>query len=402
LEKRVLVYTNHFYPENFRINELVFSLSLDGFSVSVITCIPNYPQGKFYKGYNIFNKLHEKLNKNLKVYRMPHIPRGNGSKINLILNYFSFFISTFIFTIYIMIFKKKYDKIIVHHTSPILITFHPIIYKIIRRSKIILWDLDMWPQTLIAMNIIKNKLSINFFEKLMKFVYMQYDKILLGSQSFIEIGRKRTSQNNLEYFPNWAEKLYFEEINTPKKKLKFPEGFNILYTGNIGEAQDFNTIVEAAKSLNNYNINFILIGDGRYRRDLSFQIKREGLKNIYLFDYQPQETIPYYFSVSEVLIFTLKAKDIFSKTVPAKLQAYMSAKKPIIGIISGEGKQIIEKSKCGFAIPSGKPEILISKILKLKDFDKKRREKLGKNGFEYYVNNFDYQNRINQLKKIIN
>ena len=95
-------------------------------------------------------------------------------------------------------------------------------------------------------------------------------------------------------------------------------------------------------------------------------------------------------------------KDIFSKTVPAKLQAYMSAKKPIIGIISGEGKRIIEESKCGFAIPSGKPEILISKILKLKDFDKKRREKLGKNGFEYYGNNFEYQNRINQLKKIIN
>ena len=401
MEKRILVYTNHFYPENFRINEIAFILSKTRFKVHVISCIPNYPKGKFFKGYSFFKKRNEYLNHNLKVTRLPLIPRGNGSKLNLVINYFTYFISTFFYTAYLILFKKKYDYILVHHTSPIFIAVHPIVYKIFRKNKIILWDLDMWPDTLQALNIISNRNIINLLESIMKNVYKSYDKILIGSNSFFEIAQKRVEASKIEFFPNWAEDVYFNKIKKPKNILFFPSGFNILYAGNIGEAQDFNTIINSAKELNSHSVNFIFIGDGRFKNEFYNKLEKLNIDNIYLYNYQDIENIPYYFSISDALLLTLKNKDIFNRTVPAKLQSYMSAKKPIIGIINGEGKKIIKNSNCGITVLPGEERNFTKKILDLKYSDNKYLEGLGNNAYKYYMENFDFNLRYNQLINIL-
>ena len=161
MAKRILVYTNQFYPEQFKINEIVDWLSTKNNHIRVITGIPNYPKGNFYDGYGLFSNLNTNYKKNVIVNRMPLIPRGNGNFFLRSLNYITYFTSTFFFTLYLIIFKPKYDVIFVHHTSPILIAIHPIVYGLFYKTKRYLWDLDLWPDTLKAMGVIKSLLYIN-------------------------------------------------------------------------------------------------------------------------------------------------------------------------------------------------------------------------------------------------
>ena len=120
MAKRVLIYTNHFYPENFKVNEIAALFAGEDLEVQVITGVPNYPAGKIYEGYGFFKRNKEKVGE-VRVKRLPLIPRGSGSGIRLIFNYLSYFLSTFFYTVYLSFFKKKYDVVFVHHTSPIFV-----------------------------------------------------------------------------------------------------------------------------------------------------------------------------------------------------------------------------------------------------------------------------------------
>ena len=204
MAKRILVYTNHYYPEQFKINDIVEWLNSFNYQVRVITCMPNYPSGKFYKGYNFFKSFVER-NNNIIVNRLPVIPRGTGSSIMIILNYLSYFISCSLFTLYLGLFIKKYDVILVHHTSPFFIAINPILYGWFKKSKKVLWDLDIWPETLQAVGIIKSKKIINSLKKIVSYVYSFYDKILISSNGLKPIVRERF-KGSIEYFPNWADK----------------------------------------------------------------------------------------------------------------------------------------------------------------------------------------------------
>ena len=160
MAKRILIYTNHFYPEQFKINEIVEWLSIRESHIRIITGLPNYPSGKIIKEYsNIFKD-------NVIINRLFLVPRGSGSNLMLIINYLSYFISCFFFTIYIALFKKKYDVVFVHHTSPIFIAFHPVVYSFFKKTKKILWDLDIWPESLQAVGVVKSSFIISSLEGL--------------------------------------------------------------------------------------------------------------------------------------------------------------------------------------------------------------------------------------------
>ena len=187
MAKRILIYTNHFYPEQFKINEVVDWLSKEDFHIRVITCIPNYPSGKFYKGFGVKSIRDDYYQNNVIVNRLPLIPRGNGNYFIRFFNYLTYFISTFFFTIYLLIFIKKYDKILVHHTSPILIAINPILYGFFYKVEKYLWDLDIWPDTLSAVGVIKSKNILKLIESIVTHIYSFYDKILISSMGFKEI-----------------------------------------------------------------------------------------------------------------------------------------------------------------------------------------------------------------------
>lgn len=403
MAKRILIYTNHFYPENFKVNEIADILADQGNYVHVITGLPNYPAGKIFDGYGFFKKGNEEIRNNLTVKRLPLIPRGDGSKFRLILNYLSYFCSVCLYTLYIICSKKKFDVVFVHHTSPFFITLPPALYSWIRGSKSILWDLDMWPDTLVALGMLKTKIIINVMEWGMSRVYRTYDHILLGSRSFLEKAIQRVGEGRAYYFPNWAEEIFEREsFDSPDFEYHFPEGLKIMYAGNIGQAQDFQQLLKTIIILKDKPVSWLLVGDGRKREWFEKQIILEGLTSkVIFYGNQHIRYMPYFFSNADIMFLSLKDELIFHKTVPAKLQAYMASGKPVLAMISGEGAKLIKESSGGLVADSGDFKELSNLVIKFLELDQEDLVKMGANNLAYYKENFSLQARKEQLIEII-
>ena len=403
MAKRILIYTNHFFPEQFKINEIVDWLSSENYEIRVVTGLPNYPSGKFYKGYGLHSIFNTEYSRKVIVNRLPLIPRGRGSYLMLILNYISYFISAFIFTIYLLL-KKKYDFIFVHHTSPILVAIHPIIYCFFKRkTKKYLWDLDIWPETLEAMNVIKSKRLLYQISQLVKFIYSYYDKILIGSEGFREIIEKRFNKQII-YFPNWAEYEIEQNINNKEIDIILPQNkFIIMYTGNIGVAQNFNSLLTTINALKSEEIFWVFIGGGRFKKEFIKTLEEKNLLENCLFKDQVKVSkIPSFAKHADAMFLSLKENDIFAKTVPAKLQSYLAMKKAIIAVLQGEGANIIKMSKSGIVQENGDYLELADQIKIMVRAPKEEMIKMGDNGRSLYDNTFSQSKRRNQILNLFN
>ena len=395
MAKIILIYTNHFYPEQFKINEIVKWLSNKDVHVRVLTGLPNYPSGKIISGYsNIFNE-------NIIINRLFLIPRGNGSIFSLLINYISYFISCFFFTIFIAIFKKKYDIIFVHHTSPIFIAIHPIIYSLLRKTKKILWDLDIWPESLKAVNVIKSDFFNSIIQSIVKWIYSNYDSILVSSKSILDLVKNRYN-GNIIYFPNWADKIIEENIIEKDYKISLnPCKFNIIYTGNIGKAQNFESLIRTIQLLDE-NIHWTFVGDGRFKKEFENKIKKNNLTSRVTFINQVNiNAIPFIASLADSLFLSLNNNDIFSKTVPAKLQTYMALGKPIIAVLNGEGAKLIKESNCGIIEENYDYERLAKKINNFAVIETNELVQLGNNARKYYQKIFSSKIRKQEILDLI-
>ena len=397
---KILFFTQYFWPENFRINELVsfFSKKKSNKSI-VLTGYPSYPKKKLFK-YENYEKNPVTL-KNAEIIRF-QVLRRDDSNLSIILNYFTFFLSSFFFGI-IKILKKKFDIIFVFCPSPILNAIPAIFIKKIFKKKIIIWVLDLWPNTLVDLKIIKNKKIQKFLEVVVKYIYDNCDLILAQSQSIKKEIEKKTKVKCL-YFPSWPEEIgndkrVIKDIRQIKKnKIK------ILFAGNIGEAQSFETLIKCAKSLKNLDIvQWIIIGEGRWKKNLIKLIKINKLeKDVQLLKSVPLIRIKNYYNSVDALYLSLKNNKTFNKTIPGKLQTYMSSNKPIIASISGETSKIISKSKCGFVSKAEDHKSLKENIIRFYKLKKKDRQKLANNGKKFCEKHFSKTLILNRLKKNIN
>lgn len=396
MEKRILIYTNHYDPEYFRINDIVQWLYEEEAIISVITGNPNYPLGKLADGFSYFGSKRI-AKKGITVYRLPLITRGKGRALRLSLNYLSYFFSSILFTFWCLIFHKKYDAIFIHHTSPPLLFIPAILYKKIKKVRLILWDLDMWPQTLEAIGLIKSKILLKILERLFKSLYKSFDKVLIASKSFETIAKKRISLNKIEYFPNWSDRE-FECLNLQITPPKNNDKIIITYTGNIGEAQGFKALIEAFKTLKNKNIEFNFLGLGRYKENLKKLVLKNHLESkIIFFDPVSSKDLIPFFKKSHYLFLSLGNSPIFLKTVPAKLQTYLAIGKPIISSISGEAKDLLTQHKCGFNVEAGDSVALNNVFQSLDKVKPSEYEEFSKNSRKLYEHKFSSENRKKQL-----
>lgn len=405
---KICIFTNHFYPEDFKVNDIAFELAKLGYDVTVLTAIPDYPKGKFYDGYSLFNRRHEMVN-GVNVIRLPIIPRGKGGAIRLVLNYLSYYFCLSIFTFFHG-FRNKYDKIFVHLTSPFFIGVCA--KKLSKRQKIpmIFWTLDLWPESLISAGGFKNKLLINQQTRMVSKVYEQCSKILIGSKGFEKsICEKGDFKDKLVYFPNWAEDVKEEcpaefDINKiePFASMK-NDDFILLFAGNLGEAQNLDAILDAAYLLKNeQHIKFVFVGDGRRKEHLENIVKEKCLQNtVYFTGRYPITTMPVFMKNADVLLFSLKDEPCFNLTVPSKVQFYMAQGKPVLAMINGDGADLVKEADCGVCVSAGDYKTYSECILKLFNMNKAKLDFMGKNGKDYYNKNFIKSKRIQQLDEIL-
>jgi len=398
----ILIISQYFWPENFRINDLATDLVEKGHKVTVLTGLPNYPKGNFFKGYGIFKKKYKEQYKGVDIYRVPIISRGNGKFQRLFLNYLSFAFTGSIVALFLQ--KKKFDKIFVFEVSPITVGIPAIVFKKLKKIPIVFWVLDLWPESVASVGAVKSQKYIGYIKILVKYIYSKCDKILVSSKGFKKsIENIEPRKNIISYFPNFIEKVDRGKVFYPElsQKINFPEGFKIMYAGNIGYAQSFPTILEAAEVLRDYNIYWIIVGDGRCRDWVKKRIKQLGLeKKVLLPGSFPQDTMPFFYSKSDVMLVSLKNELNFSLTVPGKVQSYMAFGKPIVAALAGEGANIIKDSSSGITCRPENSKDLAETVLQMYNLPQEQLIKMGQSGKKYCEKNFNRDLLVDELINI--
>lgn len=394
---KILIVSQYFYPEDFKVNDIAFDFVKRGHEVTVFTAKPNYPQGNFYKGYSFFGKSFEIIN-GVKVIRIPIFPRLNGSGKFLILNYVSFIFFAFIYKYRV---KGNFDVVFSHLPSPLIAALPAIWFKKKCNAKLYLWVLDLWPESVQANSKIKDGFLMKKLNNLIKYIYNKSDVILISSKFFRNsILDKGINQNKtIEYFPNWAEDIFINNETDFTNTPNLPNGFNIMFAGNIGDSQDFESVLEAAKLTMHENINWILVGDGRRISWIKSEIEKHKITNVHLLGRYPINTMPAFFKKADAMLVSLKDSPTFSLTVPAKVQAYMASSKIILGMFNGEGQQIINQSGCGYAVNAGDFMKLVEVVKKIKASANAEKIVMQQKSKDYYLNNFSKNELFNQLEK---
>tara|TARA_B110000003_G_scaffold95947_1_gene98134 strand:- start:37 stop:1269 length:1233 start_codon:yes stop_codon:yes gene_type:complete len=399
-KNNILIISPLFDPEMNRVNDIVDYLLKKNYEITVLCPIPNYPIGKYFKNYGIFKKRYEKIN-DLKIYRVLVFPRKNGSKINLFLNYLSFIVFSTI-PAFILSFKK-FDLVFVNQLSPITIALPGIIIKKIRKIPLIMWVTDLWPESVKDGGNLNSDFLPKMLNPLVKYIYKNCSEILVSSRSFIHSVAKKTNDKEISYMPQWSEELFTSNDRTnfsyePMEKIK---GFKLLFAGNIGVAQDFDTIISAMKEVKNLDIHLVVLGEGRAKTSALKRIKENKLENsISMLGSFPLETMPYFFKQSDALLISLKKSNIFSKTIPSKTQPYMSSGKPILTNADGEVSKIINEAQCGLTSDSGDFKTLSKNIIQLSTLSNSELISMGLNGKKYSQQNFDRNKTLNGLDNL--
>ena len=393
--KKILVIANHFYPEQFKSTEFCAELVQRGYQITMITQTPNYPEGRFFEGYS-WTKNNNETYHGIDVIRLPVIPRGK-SKAMLALNYLSFIVSMCFHSMFSGI---EADVVFTYETSPVFVGLYGKWFS--RRKGIphIFYCLDLWPDNFIGVTGVSSPLLIDVIRRITNGIYRSSSKILVSSRAFISKVEKQVSGKDIEYWPQFQD----NNDHSIESRVNLPEAFNITFTGNIGEAQGLDILIEVSKLVkeNNLNVRFNLIGDGSYLKHLMFKARIEKVDDVLLtYGRVPSREIADILKQSDVALLSFDNSPIFKLTPPAKLQTYMSNSIPILGSCSGEPKSIIEESGSGFVSEAGDSKGLYENIVKFMGLSSQEMEVMGQNGYNYARNNFDKEKLFDRLEEII-
>lgn len=398
---KLLVISQYYYPEQFRINDICKELVKRGYEVTVLTGIPNYPEGKYYEGYGI-NKKREEVKDGVEIIRIPIIPRGKNS-LMLVLNYISFVISGLFWAKFT---KREFDKVFIYEVSPMTQALPGIWYAKRKKIDSSIYVMDLWPESIELATGIKNRTILNWIGKMVDYIYKNCKTILTSSESFIDtICKRGHPREKMLFWPQYAEKFYqpLDRKNCPIAEMQ-EEKFKIVFAGNIGYAQGLDIVIDTAIILKKKNCNakFYLIGNGRAKEELKQKAKENGLEDyIEFIDKKPAEKIPEYYANADMAFITLKKDIISDQILPAKLPSYFACGVPILGSADGEIKQVIEKSGAGFCAKAGDEKELEEKIEFCIRLSKEEMKTMQENSRKFYCENYEQQLLLNKLEEKI-
>lgn len=383
---KILVICQYYYPEPFKVHDLCEALVSEGHEVDVITSFPNYPMGEIYEGYKNGEHKDEVIN-GVNVHRVFTIGRKNGFLFR-IANYYAYSLAS---TRYVSKIKKDYDIVFVYQLSPVLMAQGALKYKKKHNKKILLYCLDLWPDSLTLGGVKKGGLIYNYFKKKSERIYNSADKILVSSKMFEQYFEEmfKIRDEKIDYLPQYAEDVFVPDSCVDNGAL------NITFAGNIGTTQSIETILYAAQRLKAENIKFNIYGDGSGLLNLKDLAENKlKLENVIFHGRIPLDQVPGKYAESDGLIVTLSDNPVLSMSFPGKIQTYMAAGKPIIGAVNGEAAEIIKEAECGFCANAEDVDGLVECI---KEFMISDKAQLGKNARKYYEENFRKEDFINRL-----
>lgn len=394
---KILVSSQHFWPENFRINDLVQALIERGLKVDVLTGKPNYPEGRYFPGYRGWGCQREQWS-GATIFRVPLAARGSGRALRLVINYLSFIGSGLLFAPWLLR-RRSYNVVFVYASSPLLQAIPAIFLSWLKQCPVVVWIEDLWPESLAATGYVRNRLILAGVGRVVRFIYRHSDLLLVPSRAFEPSVAAAAPGKPIVYYPNSVEAVFCDPaIGEQPDVPGLDTGFPVVFAGNIGTAQVVDVIVEAASLLSAYSdIRFVMLGGGSRREWLLQQVQARGLTNVYIPGRYPVEEMPGILKKASALLVTLADEPIFSVTVPGRIQTYLAAGRPILASLNGEGARLVIEAEAGLASPAEDPRALADAVLQLFRMAPAEREKMGMNGRRYFSEHFDRELLVDQL-----
>lgn len=394
---RILVLSQYFWPESFRINEVVQSLTERGIPVDVLTAKPNYPEGQVFPPYRAWGWLREQW-QGARIFRLPIFPRGRKSGIRLSLNYLSFVVAGLLLGPWLLR-SSRPNVIFVYAPSPLLQALPALFLSRLRGIPVAIHVQDLWPESIQATGYVRNRLVIGLVDLLVGFIYRHCDLLLVSSRPFAQAIQRYKPRAPVVYFPNSVEETFCDPHSGLKPEVPaLDEGFAVTFAGNVGSAQAVEGIVKAAEILRPHaDIRLVVLGSGNMLDWMKEEKARLGLDNLFLAGRFPSQAMPWLLSKSDALLVTLADRPIFEATVPNKIQAYMAVGRPIIASMRGEGARLVIEAGAGIAVLAEDGEALAGAILQMERMSPEDREVMGRNARKYYQSNFNHDQLIEQL-----
>jgi len=394
----ILLLTQYFWPESFRINDLVRAWRDRGHDVKVLTGLPNYPAGQFFPGYSWRGPYRQEFS-GADVRRVPIVARGPRRGPRLALNYLSFIVWAIVLGPFVV--RGRYDLVFVYAPSPVTQCIPALWLKFLRRVPVILWLQDLWPDTLVAVGAVRSKSVVRVFHHLSRWIYRHCDLVLVQSASFVDgVRRVCPEVRSVRVLFNWADDYYRPEVVEPDapERRELPTGFTILFAGNLGSAQSLETVIEAAALLRGEPVSWVFIGDGNQRGPLEEARRSRGLDDVIRFlGWRPPEAMPRYLSLADALLVSLRRNPTMANTIPAKLQSSLAVGRPVLAALDGEGARIVNESRAGVVVPPDDPRSLADGALALLRAGAAERDRMGQNGRAYASRHFDRSRLVAEL-----
>jgi glycosyltransferase involved in cell wall biosynthesis len=395
MSKNILVISQYFYPEEFRINDICKEWVERGYTVTVVTGIPNYPKGKFYKGYNFFRKRKETID-GVEIIRLPILPRGKKS-IMLALNYLSFVVSGFFWSFFSSL---DPDVVFVYEVSPMTQALPGVWFSKRKNIPLVLYVTDLWPENVEYAAGITNKKLLNSIGKMVDYIYKRSNRILTSSRSFIKaIHARGVEKEKLLFWPQYAEDLY--QPFQPSIEVNHTEMFNVIFAGNIGYAQGLDILPQVAQYIiDNSDISFCfnIVGDGRYKAELVQLVEEKDLNSYFNFiERQPPENIPKLMSNNHASLVILANSEVFSMTIPAKVQSSLACGIPVLVSANGEVQDVVLESGAGKVSNAGDVNKLGENIIEMAKLSERELEELGRKATEYSDSNFSKKKLLDEI-----
>ena len=366
--------------------------------VHAVTGTPNYPMGEIFEGYKR-NKIVEEVHEGVHITHVPIIPRKHNV-VYRFLNYHSYPKSAIK---EIERISGDYDVVFANQSSPVMMVEPAIRYAKKWNKRVVMYCMDLWPASLEVGGIKRNSLIYKFYYQLSKKIYTNVDKILVTSRMFKDyfVDEFGISGEKIDYLPQYAIAEFDCIPEQPQKDTT-----DFVFAGNVGSAQNLYVILKAAHSIqkekisdNGKKIYFHIIGDGQELDNLKKYVQDNGIDNVVFYGRKPSEEMPKYYAFADAMIVTLTANPLVALTLPAKVQSYMAAGKPILASANGEIANVIRESGAGFCSGADDDQGFVD-IVKL-FLDSNDRNNMGRNAKQYYDNNFSREKIMNKLEKIL-
>lgn len=392
---KILVVSQYFYPETFRVNTLCRELVARGHDVTALTAYPQYPQGKIYEGYG-FDIPYEKEWHGVRIERVKTYPRGSGP-VGLLKNCVSYVLSA---NRWVKKCKEKFDAVYVFEVSPVTVGLPAVKYGKKFGTPVFFNLQDLWPENVHEVLGIRFAPLTYVINRIVDHIYAGSHKILCASNGFVDNLRARgVPEEKLVFWPQFC--VDPDLSGAEKPDIYTSDTFNVVFTGNIGDAQGLDLLVEAVRELKGKGIRWYLVGDGRARSGLEKLVQEYGVQDDVVFVGRVSESeANRYAHFADCAYLSFQNNALFNMTLPAKMQTYLACGVPVLAAASGESARVIREAQCGAAVPPVKEE-LVKAVCEMAEKSADERKHMSVNARNYYETHFTMDKLVSHLEEMM-